>query len=135
MIRYEVDGPVSVEQLCDLYRALGWKAGTMPERVARAVAAPNRHVAVWDGDRLVGYARLITDGEFCLYLHEILLYPEYQRQGHGAQLMRRILEGLEHVTNKVLLADTGNPPFYQRFGFRLVEPSMGFQAMFAFGKL
>lgn len=135
MIRYAVDGTVTVEQLCELYRALGWKYGTMPERVARALSAPNRHVAVWDGDRLVGYARLITDGEFCLYLHEILLCPEYQRQGHGAEMMRLILTGLEHVTNKVLLADTGNASFYKRFGFAVVEPKMGFEAMFGFGNL
>lgn len=135
MIRYEVDGPVPLQGLLELYKALGWKVWQLPDRVARAQAAPNKHVAVWDGERLIGYARLITDGEFCLFLHEILLFPEYQGKGHGAAMMRLILAGLEHVQNKVLLSDLGNEEFYRRFGFTVVEAKMGFQAMYKFGVL
>ncbi|MFZ5815374.1 MAG: GNAT family N-acetyltransferase [Bacillota bacterium] len=129
-IRYETDRPLPLEQVLDLYRELGWFAQHLPERVQRAHANSQRIVSAWEGERLLGWARIITDGEFCLFLHEILLRPDYQRKGIGTELMRRVLEGYEHVQNTVLLADPGNEVFYAPFGFQVVTPEMGFQAMY-----
>lgn len=133
MVRYETGTQFPLEQLLALYQSLGWLQHRYPERVARALAASSRVVTAWDGDRLVGMVRIVTDGEFCLYLPEILLYPEYQGQGHGRELMRLVLEGYDEVQNTVLLADTGNEEFYRRFGFRTVEAKLGFQAMWRMG--
>ncbi len=138
-IRYEVGNRLPLEQVLAVYRSLGWFAQHLPERVKRAHANSERIVSAWDGDRLAGWARIITDGEFCLFLHEILLRPEYQRKGIGRELMRQVLDGYEHVQNKVLLADLGNESFYELFGFAVVKPEMGFQAMYrmsdSWGKL
>ncbi|MFZ5825610.1 MAG: GNAT family N-acetyltransferase [Bacillota bacterium] len=133
MIRYETATPLPIDQVLAVYRALGWLSQHMPERVERAHAASDRIVSAWDGDRLVGWARIITDGEFCLFLHEILLLPEYQRKGIGSELMRRVLEGYEHVQNTVLLADPGNESFYAPFRFEVVTPAKGFSAMYRMG--
>ncbi len=93
-------------------------------------------VSAWDGDRLVGWARMISDGEFCCFVHEIRFYPEYQRQGYSTALMHCLLEGYEHLQNTVLLADLGNEPFYERLGFEVVDREQhGFQAMYRFGSL
>lgn len=129
VIRYEVDNAVPLEQMLALYKALGWRQHLYPERVAKALAASARVATAWDGDRLVGMARIISDGEFCVYLPEILLYPEYQGRGIGTDLMNRVLAGYEHVQNRILLADSGNEPFYERFGFKTVDGSLGYKAM------
>lgn len=120
---------VPLEQMLALYRSLGWRQHLYPERVARALAASTRVVTAWDGDRLVGMARIVSDGEFCVYLPEILLYDEYQGRGIGSELMRQVLAGYEHVQNLCLLADSGNEKFYERFGFHLVDGKLGYQAM------
>jgi len=132
-IRYEIRNDLPWEQVKAVYQSLGWFAAHLPERVQRAHANSERIVSAWDGDRLAGWARIITDGEFCLFLHEILLLPEYQRRGIGRELMRRTLEGYEHVQNLVLLCDPGNESFYNSFGFAVVKPESGFQAMYRMG--
>lgn len=135
MVRYIVGHDVPLDQMLALYKSLGWRQHLHPERVARALAGSTRVVTAWDGDRLIGMARMISDGEFGLYLPEILFEPAYQRQGHGRQMMQRLLEGYEHVQQSILLADDGNEPFYERFGFEVVTGTKGFKAMWKFGKL
>lgn len=128
--RNEMGSPLPLDQVLSVYRSLGWFAQHLPERVERAHANSARIVSAWEGDTLAGWARIITDGEFCLFLHEILLRPEYQRQGIGRELMIRVLEGCEHVQNMVLLSDLGNEPFYAPFGFEVVTSEMAFRAMY-----
>lgn len=125
MIRYVVGQDVPLQPLLDLYRALGWLQHQYPERVQRAIQNSARVATAWDGDRLIGMARIVSDGEFALFLPEVLLLPEYQRQGHGRELMNRVLEGYEHVQNQVLLSDRGNEPFYARWGFEPFNPEWG----------
>lgn len=133
MVRYETGVP-PLDQVLEIYRSLGWIAHRIPERVARAHANSSRIVSAWDGERLVGWVRVITDGEFCLYVHEILLHPDYQRQGLGRELLDRALKGYEEVQVSVLLSDPGNEPFYERFGFAEVKPEVGFRAMYRLGR-
>lgn len=133
-IRYETGLELPLEQVLAIYQSLGWFAQHLPGRVARAHANSSRIVSAWDGPRLVGWVRIITDGEFCLFLHEILLLPEYQRRGIGRELMRRGLEGYEHVQNMVLLSDLGNEGFYAPFGFQVVTEKLGFNAMYQMSK-
>lgn len=132
-IRYETGSRLPIDQVLAVYRSLGWLAQHLPERVERAHSDSTRIVSAWDGDRLAGWARIVSDGEFCLFLHEILLLPEYQRRGIGRELMTRVLADYEHVQNQVLLADLGNESFYAPFGLKVVRPEMGFQAMYRMG--
>ena len=47
------------------------------------------NIGAWHGDVLVGSVRILTDGYFFATIPEILVAPEYQRQGIGQELMRR----------------------------------------------
>jgi GNAT superfamily N-acetyltransferase len=133
VIEYREGAAFALGELLALYRALGWRQNLYPERVARALAASTRVVTAWEGERLVGMARMVSDGEFCLYLPEILLMPTFQRRGCGTELMKRLLAGYEHVQHNVLLCDDGNEAFYRRFGFGAVTGAEGFKAMQRFG--
>jgi GNAT superfamily N-acetyltransferase len=50
------------------------------------------NIGAWDGDRLVGSVRLLTDGHFFATITEILVDPEYQRRGIGRRLMELALD-------------------------------------------
>jgi GNAT superfamily N-acetyltransferase len=54
--------------------------------------AHTTNVGAWDGDRLVGTVRVLSDGYFFATIPEILVDPDYQRRGIGRELMRRALE-------------------------------------------
>jgi ribosomal protein S18 acetylase RimI-like enzyme len=50
------------------------------------------NVGSWDGDRLVGCVRLLTDGYFLSTISDIFVDPDYRRRGIGRELMRHVLE-------------------------------------------
>jgi ribosomal protein S18 acetylase RimI-like enzyme len=45
--------------------------------------ARTTNLGAWDGDRLVGSIRILTDGYFFATIPEILVDPAYQRRGIG----------------------------------------------------
>jgi ribosomal protein S18 acetylase RimI-like enzyme len=49
----------------------------------------NLVVTAWDGPRLVGLARSLSDFTFCTYLSDLAVHLDYQRRGIGKELMRR----------------------------------------------
>jgi GNAT superfamily N-acetyltransferase len=59
---------------------------------AETALARTLNLGAWDGERLVGSVRLLTDGYFFATVPEILVDPAYQRRGIGAELMRRVVE-------------------------------------------
>jgi len=50
------------------------------------------NIAAWDGDRLVGSVRVLTDGYFFSTVAEVMVDPQYRKQGIGRELLRRALE-------------------------------------------
>ena len=61
-------------------------------RDASAALSKTINVGAWDGIRLVGSIRLLTDGYFFATIPEILVDPAYQRRGIGRRLMELALE-------------------------------------------
>src|SRR5215471_29005 len=62
--------------------------------VVRAADAIARtiNIGAWDGGRLVGTVRVLSDGYLFSTVPEILVDPQYQRRGIGRELMGRALE-------------------------------------------
>jgi GNAT superfamily N-acetyltransferase len=108
---------VDLEQLARLFESAGWHHRTRDrERLAQMVRGSMYGVSAHDGERLVGYARAISDGAFNAYVSTVTVLPEYQRRGIGREMMRRLLDGREHV-QFVLHAASEVHPFYVRCGF------------------
>lgn len=125
-IRFRSEKPIDLAQLLALYRDAGWTAYTdEPDRLARAVANSTHVVTAWDGERLVGLARVISDGEHVVYVQDLLVLREYRRRGLGSALLRKVLEPFSHVRQTVLLTDS-NPEmlaFYRSLGFEMARRS------------
>lgn len=58
---------------------------------AAAALARTTNIGAWDGARLIGAVRVLTDGYFFATVPEILVDPDYQRRGIGRELMFRAL--------------------------------------------
>lgn len=76
------------------------------------------HFSAWDGDRLIGFARVLTDRVFRATLWDVVIHPDYQRRGIGDALMERILSHpvLSRV-EKFWLNTRDKSTFYEKFGF------------------
>ena len=119
MIEYrDTSHPVDLQQLAHLFDSVGWQHRTRdPERLAQMVLGSMYGVSAHDAEKLVGYARAISDGAFNAYVSTVAVLPEYQRRGIGRELIRRLLDGRDHV-QFVLHADPRAHLFYLHCGFQ-----------------
>jgi ribosomal protein S18 acetylase RimI-like enzyme len=75
------------------------------------------NIGAWDGQRLVGSVRVLTDGYFFATIPEILVDPAYQRRGIGRRLMELALERAPR--GKVAFgAQPQSLEFFERIGCR-----------------
>ena len=78
----------------DEFLALAQRVWPRDYSPADATAALERtlNIGAWDGTRLVGSIRILTDGYFFATIPELLVDPSYQRRGIGQHLMELALE-------------------------------------------
>lgn len=77
-------------------------------------------LGAYDGDRLVGLLGAVGDGFSVAFIQDILVYPEYQRQGIGTQLFRTLMERFPDVYQMELFTDNSpkTTAFYRSLGFQ-----------------
>ena len=81
----------SPEEFIQLRQLVRWG---IPERDVIVKALPNSLYcigAVADAE-IIGMARIIGDGGLAYYIQDVIIKPEYQRQGIGTALMNKIME-------------------------------------------
>jgi len=101
----------------NLFDRVGWGARD-PGQLARAFAS-SRHVRyAFDGDRLVGFARAISDGEYYATLQDVIVSPEYQGCGLGTRMVRALMEDCAGYLFTNVTSAPGRDGFYERLGFR-----------------
>ena len=80
-------------------------------------------LCVYDGDRLIGYGRIIGDKTIFLYIQDIMVIPEYQGKKIGTGIMTELLKQVEEYKKinpnirTYLGASKGKENFYKKFGF------------------
>lgn len=109
------------EEILGLYAGVGWTAYTdHPETLKKGFENSMLTLAAYEGERLLGLIRTVGDGQTIVFIQDILVFPEYQRKGVGAALMRAVLDRYGHVRQIKLTTD--NTPetigFYTAMGFR-----------------
>jgi GNAT superfamily N-acetyltransferase len=105
--------------IVELYRAHGWTHASDPTRLRRAIECSSLAVVGLDGDgHVVGFARAMSDEAFAVYIADILVAPERQREGIGTRLTEAILDHypLERFHHQVLVAERGAEGFYRKLG-------------------
>jgi GNAT superfamily N-acetyltransferase len=92
-----------------------WPGSHDEQKTAVALVRSN-NVGAWDGDRLVGAVRVLSDGYFFACATEILVDPAYQRQGLGRRLMDAALA--EAPRGRLFLgAQPQAVGFFERLGY------------------
>lgn len=118
MICYRLGNDIDVDACIDVYRSstLGRHRPVDDREAIRAMlAAANLVVTAWDGERLVGVARSLSDFVFCTYLSDLAVRLEYQRHGIGKELMRRTQKAGKTATI-FLFAAPAAVAYYEHLG-------------------
>ena len=107
------------KEILDLYGSVGWTNYTnRPEMLRKAYEHSLKTYGAYVEDRLVGIIRVVGDGYSVVFIQDLLIYPEYQRQGIGTALLKYILEEYRDVYQKHLLTDNTDRTiqFYKSLG-------------------
>jgi predicted N-acetyltransferase YhbS len=74
-------------------------------------------ITAWDGPRMVGISRAISDFRYATYLSDLAVRESHQRLGIGKELIRRTQREAPQAT-LILLAAPAAVDYYPRIGFK-----------------
>jgi ribosomal protein S18 acetylase RimI-like enzyme len=119
---FELDddsGRVDVDALHEfLSKRAYWALGRPRETVTRLVREASRVVGLYDGERLIGFARTVSDGQSFAYLADVYVLPEYRGRGLGVELVREAVENGPYADRRWLLHTEDAHALYEKLGFR-----------------
>jgi GNAT superfamily N-acetyltransferase len=110
--------PEHLAEIVGLYEAHGWTHAGDPDRLRRAIEASSYSVVALEEERVVGFARAMSDEAFAVYIADILVAPDRQRQGIGRTLAEAIMDHypIDRFHHQVLVAERGAEGFYRKLG-------------------
>ena len=113
-IKYADDiNQIKSEQLQGFF--VGWKSPLTPERHYELLRGSTHFIVAFNGDKAIGFITALSDGVNSAFIPLLEVLPDYQTQGIGSELVRRMLIKLENITNIDLTCDPDVQPFYERF--------------------
>lgn len=120
-IAYCTGRSISAEQLAQVFSRSGIRRPVedLP-RLAGMLAHANVLVTAWDGERLVGVARGLSDFHYCCYLSDLAVDRECQRSGIGRKLVDTVRSLIGEKSMLLLLAAPEAMAYYPRIGFEAV---------------
>ena len=119
-ITYSSIAKISADQAIDLYiRSTLGERRPIHNRQAfeNMYQHANLIISAWDGDKLVGISRSLTDFSYVAYLSDLAVDIQYQKQGIGKQLIEKTKSDLEPECMLVLLAAPKAREYYGPLGF------------------
>ena len=109
-----------LDEITGLYQAVGWtnytaRAGLLREAYEHSLCVLGAYL----GDRLIGILRAVGDGVSVVFIQDLLVLPEFQRQGAGTKLLRSVMDRYQTVYQIELLTDDTDKTasFYRSVGF------------------
>ena len=121
---------LDLDAIADMLTRAYWASGRSRERTERALQ--NSLVfGVYDGEKQIGLARIVTDYAIFAYLCDVFILEDYRANGLGKWLMETIfshpdLQGLRRWT----LATRDAHELYRRYGFDALTNPDGWMERF-----
>ena len=119
-LEFSFDRPVGPEELGPLLNQSDWAQGRTGPGLETMLRMSSLKLGVWDDNRLVGFARVLSDGVYRCVIEDVIVDESYQDRGIGTRIMRTLMKELSGVEHVYLF--TGGErlkQFYERLGFSL----------------
>lgn len=121
-ITYQTSSTPTTEAIIEVYNSSGINRPTHDaDRIARMYASSNLIISAWDGDKLVGVARSVTDFCYCCYLSDLAVRKEYQHLGIGKELVRLTKETIGDESMLLLLSAPSAMEYYPKIGMEKMD--------------
>ncbi len=113
-INYTINDPrLNAEAFLSLVQRV-WPGNYNEEKTGKALKK-TLNISAWEGEKLIGTVRILTDGYYFGTIPEILVDPAYQGKGIGKKLMEKAWE--LSPTSIFLGAQPGKEGFFEKLGF------------------
>ena len=123
MITYTNDKQLQAVDVAQVFRNSGIKRPYEDlERIQRMIDHSDLVISAWVGNsKMIGLARAVTDYAYCCYLSDLAVDKEYQNQGIGKELVRRLQLELGEECSIVLVSAPGAVDYYPHIGFESTD--------------
>lgn len=108
---------IRANELRSLYNQAGWWPNRTLEDIGNLLV-PGVSVGAWDGEKLIGFARAVSDGVFRAYIEDVVVDEAYRRRGVGDRLIHVLMDELRHLEVVSLFCEEDLTTFYERNGFQ-----------------
>lgn len=118
MINYYLNKKIDMVQLSELRKCVGWNA--MEKSLNNPKLQCFLSVSAYEGDRLIGYVEVVSNGVTDAYIQDLMVHPEMQNQGIGTQMMNIVIKEIKERDIYMLSVIYGEEKlrdFYEKFGF------------------
>lgn len=125
-----VEGLPTIEEYKFLRSSVGWQL--IDENAMRkGINTSVYSLLAKAGDKTVGMGRIVGDGGIIYLLADIIILPEFQKQGIGHMIVQNLMDWLRNNCAKGclvwLFAAEGKESFYKKVGFEK-RPAPGYGA-------
>lgn len=122
----------NVQEFNLLYDLVGW--GSYDYEISKKSLANTYYsVSIYDEETIIGYGRLIGDGICFMYIHDVMVDPNYQNKKIGTMIMNKLLDKIKSIEKEnhnlrvYLGASKGKEGFYEKFGFvKRIDANLGY---------
>ena len=122
-ITFKENSCLTEKNIHALYDSVGWSAYTKDMGKLLKGIQNSFTITAYKEQDLIGLVRYITDEETILFVQDLLVRPDFQRQGIGGELLDRVLNKHPGINQNLLLTDRTKSTisFYKRQGFKIAE--------------
>lgn len=109
------------KEFFQLFESTGWNKKYRLNAEDLEVALKNSwfRISAYDGDRLVGFGRVICDGTVHALILDLIVLPDYQGRGIGGNILKMLVDEclLHGIRDIQLFSAAGKGAFYRKRGF------------------
>ncbi len=113
---------INSEEVLRLLKMTYWANNRTIEQIEESMASSFCYgMFLAEEERLVGFARVISDLATTYYLCDVIIDPEFQHQGLGKALVSHIVSLPQYRKLRGILLTKDAHGLYEKFGFETVK--------------
>ena len=113
---------INSEEVLRLLKMTYWANNRTIEQIEESMSSSFCYgLFLAEEERLVGFARVISDLATTYYLCDVIIDPEYQHQGLGKALVSHIISLPQYRKLRGILLTKDAHGLYEKFGFETVK--------------
>ncbi|WP_312092377.1 GNAT family N-acetyltransferase [Niallia sp.] len=104
---------IKASEVIGLYKDTGWWI-ERTEQDMEKMLSQTLAVGAWENNKLIGFARAITDGIFRAFIEDVVIHSSFNRKGIGTQLIAKMIEELSNIDVISLFCEEDLIAFYNK---------------------